>query len=229
MNKRFSLFQPRVFYDANSSGGGGGKDENADGDNKPKGKTFTQEELDAMFANRATQAKTSALTDLFKEIGVESADSLKALITKAKEADDAQKSELQKAQDKANAAEKTLADQKTAHDTVIAGLEKRIQDTEIKITAQAEVKDKDGKVTRPRARADALDAVLVMIERKEIVNKDGTYTGIEDALGALFKAKPFMFETEPEPPAKGSPSSNQQRKPTLPKKETVAAGKHSRF
>jgi len=203
--------QPALDPNANSGGNGG---------NDPKGKTFTQEELDALFAQRAAQAKTSAMTELFKELGVESADSLKAVITKAKEADDAQKSELQKAQDKANAADKALADQKSAYDAAMAKVEKRIQDTEIKIAAAREVKDKDGKVIRPRAREDALDAVLLIIERKEIVEKDGAYIGIEEALDALAKAKSFMFETEPTTTFKSSPADSKFRKPNKPKPNT---------
>ncbi|MDD2921465.1 MAG: hypothetical protein PHQ36_04195 [Anaerolineales bacterium] len=219
MNKQFSLLRPfGLYFDANSGGGSGGtNDPSPDGDNKPKGKTFTQEELDALFTQRATQAKTSALSELFKEIGVENADTLKAIITKAKEADDAQKTELQKAQDKANAADKALADQKTAHETALAELEKRIQDSEIKITAGSEVTDKDGKVIRPRARADALDVILLSVERKDIAKKDNAYTGIEEALDALFKAKPFLFEDEQAIPIKGSPTDNKLRKPNKPK------------
>jgi hypothetical protein len=216
---RFSLLRPfGIYFDADSGGGSGGNDNNPpEGDNKPKGKTFTQEELDAMFTQRATQAKTSALSELFKEVGVDNADALRAIITKAKEADDAQKSELQKAQDKATTAEKTIADQKSAHESAMAELEKRILDTEIKIAAGSEVKDKDGKVLRPRALADALDVIQISIARKDIVKKDEAYTGIEEALDALFKAKPFLFEAEQAQNFKGSPTDTKPRKPNKPK------------
>lgn len=219
LTNRFSLLRPfGLYFDADSSGGsGGGTDVIPDGDNKPKSKTFTQEELDAMFAQRATQAKTSALSELFKELGVENANSLKAVIKAAKDADDAQKTQLQKAQDKAATAEKALADQKTAQDAALAELEKRILNTEIKVTAGSEVTDKDGKVTRPRARADALDVVLLSIERKDIVKKDEAYTGIEEALDALYKAKPFLFEAEQAQTFKGSPTDTKSRKPNKPK------------
>ncbi|MBI5954367.1 MAG: hypothetical protein HY865_22145 [Chloroflexi bacterium] len=216
---RFSLLRPRVFFDANSSGGGGGTETPPEGD-KPKGKTFTQEELDALFAQRATQARNSALADLFKELGVESADALKAVIKSAKDADDAQKSELQKAQDKATAADKALADQKPAHDAAIAELEKRIQDSEIKILAGREVKDKDGKVTRSKFRDDALDVVLATLDRKAIVLKDGEYTGIEEALTELATAKTFLLEAESATTTKGSPTDTKFRKPNKPKSNT---------
>jgi hypothetical protein len=221
-----------MFFVANSGGGGGGTNENPPGNNddKPKGKTFTQEELDALFAQRATQARNSALSDLFKELGVENADSLKAVIKAAKDADDAQKTELQKAQDKANTAEKALADQKAAHDTAIAELEKRIQDSEIKILAGREVKDKDGNVIRPKFREDALDVVLTTLDRKAIVLKDGAYTGIEEALADLAKAKQFLTEKEPEQNTQGTPSGEKPRKPNLPSNKKNAAGKsHARF
>ncbi|MBI3161288.1 MAG: hypothetical protein HYZ23_02200 [Chloroflexi bacterium] len=223
----FSLLRPSVFFDADSGGGGGGNEK----DEKPetKGKTFTQEELDALFAQRAAQAKGSALADLFKEIGVENADGLKTLIAKAKEADDAQKTELQKAQDKATAAEKSLADQKDAHEKTLAELGKRILDTEIKIAAGREIKDKDGKIIRPKFRTDALDVVLLSVARKDIAEKEGAYTGIEEALGVLAKEKPFLTEAESTTTQRGTPGGERPRKPNPKQDAATPTGKHSRF
>lgn len=215
----YSLLRPRVFYDANS-GGGGGSNENNPGnndDNKPKGKTFTQEELDALFAQRATQARNSALTDLFKDLGVENADSLKAVIKAAKDADDAQKSELQKAQDRAANAEKAVNEQKTTFESQITDLEKLLTDTEIKIAASKAVKDKDGNVTRAAFRADALEDVVVLINRKGIKRENGAVSGIEDALVELAKVKTFMLDDEPTTQFKGSPTDSKFRKPNKPK------------
>ncbi len=237
MNKRFSLLQPRVYFDANS-GGGGGSNNNADGDGGNGQledlfkvlERYPQEAKDKVFGARAKQAGSSAVSELLKELGVENVDSLRTVITKAKEADDANKTELQKALDKVTAADKTLADQKNAHDTAIAELNKRIMDSEIKIAAGNEIKDKDGKVLRPRALPEALDVVLLGISRNEIVQKDNAYSGIEEALTALFKSKPFLFEAEAEPPTKGTPPGQPPRKPNLQQKQAAAAsGKHSRF
>lgn len=229
----YSLLRPRVFFDANSGGGGGSGGE---GDGQQLEDLFKvlerypQADKDKVFGARAKQAQSSALSELFKELGVENAESLKAVLKAKKEADDAQKTELQKAQDKASTAEKALADQKTAHEIAIAELEKRIQDSEIKILAGREVKDKDGNVIRPKFRDDALDVVLSTIERKEIVLKDGAYTGIEEALATLAKAKEFLTEKEPEPNTQGTPSGEKPRKPNLPGEKKNAAGKsHARF
>lgn len=234
----YSLLRPRVFFDANSGGGGGGS--NGDGGNGQGQledlfkvlERYPQDAKDKVFGARATQARNSALSDLFKELGVENADSLKAVIKAKKDADDAQKTELQKAQDKANTAEKALADQKAAHDTAIAELEKRIQDSEIKILAGRDVKDKDGNVIRPKFREDALDVVLTTLDRKAIVLKDGAYTGIEEALADLAKAKQFLTETEKEPEqnTQGTPRGEKPRKPNLPGEKKNAVGKsHARF
>lgn len=222
MNHFYSLLRPRVFFDADSSGGGGGTNENPPGNNddKPKGKTFTQEELDALFAQRAAQAKTSALTDLFKELGVENADSLKAVIKAAKDADDAQKTELQKAQDKSANAEKAVNEQKTTYEAQIADLEKLLTDTEIKVAASKAIKDKDGNVTRAAFRADALEDVVVLINRKGIKRENGAVSGIEDALAELAKAKTFLLEDEPTTQVKGSPTDSKFRKPNKPKLNT---------
>jgi hypothetical protein len=206
-----------VFFDANSGGGGGGSNDNPDGDNKPKGKTFTQEELDTLFAQRATQAKSSALSDFLKELGVENADALKSALKAAKDADDAQKSELQKAQDKAANAEKAANEQKATFEAKIADLEKLLTDTEIKIFASKALKDKDGNVTRAAFRADALEDVVVLINRQGIKRENGAVSGIEEALSELAKAKTFMLDDEPAEKFKGSPTDSKFRKLNKPK------------
>lgn len=227
MNRNSMLRLPQVFFNADSGGAGGGTDQTTD---EPKGKVYTQEQLDTMFADRAKQARGSAMTELFKELGVENSDALKSIITKAKELDDAQKTDLQKAKDDLEAAGKTLADQKATYESEIAKLGTRVQDTEIKVAAGTEIKDKDGKVVRPKFRSDAYDVVLATINRKDITEKDGVYSGIEEALSELAKAKPFLLETESEPAPKGTPGTKDTRKPqSSSQKANVSSGKHSRF
>ena len=228
MNTKYSMLRlPTVYFDADSSGNGGGNNDQQP--EKPTGKVYTQEQLNEMFADRAKQARGSALADLFKELGVESSDNLKAIITKAKEADDAQKTELQKAQDDLERAKKLADENKANYESELEKLSKRVQDTEIKVAAGNEVKDKDGKVTRPKFRPDAYDVVLSTINRKGITDKDGVYTGIEEALDELAKAKPFLLETVSEATPKGSPKGQQPRKPEKSSQTNASSGKHSRF
>lgn len=69
-----------------------------------KGKTFSQDELDRMFAERAKQAENA----LLKKLGIESPSEAEALLKKARERDDAEKSELQKMQELAEARAKQI-------------------------------------------------------------------------------------------------------------------------
>ena len=65
---------PAPLFDADGSGnaGNGG---GSGGDQDPV-RQFKQSELDAMFGERAKQARSAAVTDLLKDLGVESPDRL---------------------------------------------------------------------------------------------------------------------------------------------------------
>lgn len=60
--------------------------------------TFTQADLDRLVGSARKQARESVRNDLLKELGFESADDLKAMVTSAREKADAEKSDLEKAQ-----------------------------------------------------------------------------------------------------------------------------------
>ena len=86
------LRRPVFLFDADGGGAGGGA-----GGDKPETKSYTQAELDAMFADRANRASSSAVADLLKKAGIDTVENLVATVTKAKEAETAQLSELEKA------------------------------------------------------------------------------------------------------------------------------------
>ena len=66
------------------------------------GKAYSQEELNRMFAERSTQAERS----LLKKLGFEKVEDAESILRKARERDDADKSELQKAVEKSTQLEK---------------------------------------------------------------------------------------------------------------------------
>jgi len=68
------------------------------------GKTYSQDELNRLFGERAKQAKTATL----KELGFASFEEAEALIKKARDTEEASKSELQKAQERAAELEKRI-------------------------------------------------------------------------------------------------------------------------
>ena len=85
-----------------STGDNGSEGEGIKGTGNQSGKTFTQEDVNALLKKEKESAKKA----LLKELGVEDAKSAKEGLAKYKEILEKDKTETQKAQDTANAAEK---------------------------------------------------------------------------------------------------------------------------
>jgi hypothetical protein len=223
MYKNKWIYGPGFYFDADGSGGGGGG-QNSDAQ-PPAGKTYTQEELDRMFGDRAKRAADAARADMLKDLGVDDPEALKALLKKQKEADDAQKSELQKVAEQLAESEKRAARLESDSKAQIAAIAERLMLSDVKMAASKAVTDKDGKTVRPAFRMDALDDLGLFVDRSLITEKDGKYEGIEKALESLAKAKPFLLtEAENGANPKGTPGAkslvkkpvqqNQEQRPT---------------
>lgn len=76
--------------------------------------------------------------------------------------------------------------------------------------ALSTIKDREGKAVRPAFRNQAMDEVLLLVDRAEITDEDGKFSGIEKALGTLAKAKPYLLAEEPAP-KKGTPVAGAPR------------------
>jgi hypothetical protein len=168
-----------------------------------------QAELNRQFTERAERAGKSERRKFLDALGLKDEAEFEAYVKAKKEADDAQKTELQKQTDAA-LAEKVRADKLEAESRVqIEAANARVVNGEIKLLASQPVTDKDGKVVRSAFRADALDDVAVLIDRKEIKDEDGKIVGVDKALEALAKSKPWMLaEAQPQSKqaAKGTPA-----------------------
>jgi hypothetical protein len=151
-------------------------------------RTFTQEQLDAIVGERATRAKSAAISELLGELGFEKADDLKALVQSAREQADKQKSETQKLQEK-------LADYQKREQQW--ALEKR--DTMLQIAVQA-----------ASAKLGIVDAevALALIRGTIEFDNDGKPQGVEAALSKLLADKPYLkagTSTSPtNPPRQGA-------------------------
>jgi hypothetical protein len=178
-----------------------------------------QAELDRQFADRAKRAAETERKKIFEALGVDSQEAFDALIKAKKDAEEAQKTEIQRLTEAAKTAQKALN-----------SAQKRIVDGEIKLIATQPV-EKDGKVTRAAFRPDALDIVIALIDRNGIKDDDGTLTGITEALDALAKEKPFLLIGDGKPaapvtkgtPGPAAPKPNNQTQ-TTPATPTVVVG-----
>ena len=137
-----------------------------------------------------------------------SEDDLKAIVQAKKDADEKQKTELQKLADRATAADAKAAKLEAETTQKLTDMQKRLLDSEIKQAAGIPATDKDGKVTRAAFRPEAMEAALVLIDRSLIADKDGKYEGIDKALDALAKANGYMLvATTAQQPPKGTPKT----------------------
>ena len=165
-----------------------------------KPKTFTQEQVDTIVTDRLSRKEKNVTDALLISLGVKDPAEAKAIIEASKKAADAQKSETERLQ-KEVADSKTAAEKATkeAQDQVTA-MQKRVLDSELRIAASQAVmgkEKKDGKeqdiVVRPAFKTEALEDVLLLVDRTKIAEKDGIYTGIAEALNTLAKAKPYLM------------------------------------
>lgn len=175
-------------------------------------KTFTQEQLDAIVADRAKRAEESALKKHYESLGVKDESELAALVKAQRDADAKNKTELQKATDDAAKAKAEVDKVKAEADLKLSEANKRLLDSEIKREAGRTVLDKEGKPVRLAFRPEAIDDIPVLINREGIKDENGKYLGIEEALAALAKAKPFLLVDGKPEAGKGTP------KPKLPGK-----------
>lgn len=186
--------------------------------------TLTQEQVNAIVTERVKRAEEAALKKHYEALGVKDAEELKALVTAKKEADDKAKTELEKAAEKATTAEAKLKQLEAEHASQLAAMQKRILDSDIKSLAGRSITDKDGKVTRAAFRVEALEDILLLIDRAGIEDKDGKFEGIDKALEALAKSKPYLLadgQTVTQPkgtprPGEKKPAPQQQQAPAAP-------------
>jgi len=218
MFNRFSFGRPAIFFDAPDDSGGGGNPSATNSSTNPAasqspnagangGTSYTQEQLDQMFADRARRGEEAAKKALYESLGVKDDTEFQAYLKTKKAAEDANKTELQKAQDDLAGAKKAAEAKEAAHKQEVESLNKRLLDTEIKQLAGRPATDKDGKVTRQAFRTEAIDDIPLLIAREGIAEKDGKYTGIEEALASLAKAKPHWLSDgqQTQKLAKGTP------------------------
>lgn len=177
-------------------------------DGDPGKRTFTQAELDALFAQRAEQAKRSAVSDLLKELGVEDSEKAKSLLKAAQDAEDAKKSEAEKAAARIADLEKRAQDEKTAREAAEAKARETLLRSAVLIAAAA--------------FNDPADAWVYVDRSKISIDDAGEVKGVKEAIEAVAKAKPYLLKgengrppgTPPKPPRQ---PGKQDEKPQAPR------------
>lgn len=157
---------------ANNGGDGSKGDKSDDGGDAKV--TMTQKALDDAFADRATRGGTAALAKAAKDAGFDSVDDMTAAAKATKEREDADKSDLDKANDKVTALE---ADAKTAA-TALEG-------TQIASALATAALAKS-------IPADRLSDAVALTNLDGVTIEDGKVTGAEEAVVAMIASKPWI-------------------------------------
>lgn len=158
-------------------------------------KTFSQTELDGLFAERGKRAADAAINALLSDLGVENVEALKAAKKAAEDAENAKLSELEKAQKQT---EKAQAER----DAAIAQAEKaQAQATERLLEAAV--------ITAAQEFNDPNDAWLYVDRSKIETGDDGQFKGVEDAVKVVAEAKPYLLKSENQTKS-GGPSTPRQ-------------------
>ncbi len=197
-------FRPIIWYDAPKDNGGGGDNPDGGGkepDKKPQPKPedekkFTQADTDQIAGKARDEGRKTAVNELLKELGLEKIDDLKALVTDTRKKQDAEKSELQKAQEKNEELAKAAKAAEAKRDEALAKATERL----MKAALLAEASKPEYKI-----RPDALADVWTFLDRSAIKVKDDgeTFEGVGEAIKAVVKAKPYLVDDKPRGP--GSP------------------------
>lgn len=184
-----------------------GEDEGGSGESTPPSgtaaKTFTQEEVNALMGNTRTKAKETAVKDLLKVLGVEDEAAAQTLIKQAKDAEQANATELDKA--------------RKAHTETEGKLTKVNSELDqSKLTTAVEKA-----LIREGLSVDAAEKVRPMVQVNKL-DDDEIKTAIEE----LKKSLPALFSTAPAggPPGHnpGSPPGGGSGKPNDPAAQALA-------
>lgn len=166
------------------------------GDNEDK-KSYTQAQLDHMFADRAKQATQSAIGGLLQKLGLAKEEELETLVKTAKDAEAARLSDLEKAQ-------KELNDHKVRADKAEADAQQAITLANTRLMESAVLVEASN--PEYKFRQDALKDVWAFVDRSKLkVEDDGSISGVDEAVKAVVKAKPYMVQQATGPTGPGTP------------------------
>lgn len=156
-----------------SQGGGGGGGAGGGGGDGSGDKPITM--TPAQLNDRLERAKSGAVGEFVKGLGYEKPDEVSAAVKAAREAADAQKTELQRAQEERDA-ERTRREQ-----------------AEARVATEARTRGIQSAALKAGIPGDRLDAVTRLVDASAVtVGDDGTVTGADEAVAAMLAANAWV-------------------------------------
>lgn len=181
----------------------GGAAQNGDVASQNDAKKFSQADVDRIVGERAQRAGEAATTKLLESLGVKSPEEIKAALEKIQTLEDAQKTELQKAQDEAAKYKAQAEKAKSDADAALAQANEKLLQSAVLLEAQ-------------KQNTDDAETVSVWRELREtptlkekIKQTDaGEFEGVADAVKEILKLHPKWLKAA-KPPTPGTPRSAQ--------------------
>lgn len=176
------ILQKSVRFDADGGTGSPddnnkptGGDENQSDDGGSDAIQTTQADLNKQFAARAKQAKEAERKSILEALGIENLDAAKTLVKAAKDAEDANKTEVERANKRAETAEANLTNLQSENNRLKLRLEfdHRVEELELRFA-------------NATAAGDAFNALDV-----DIVGDD--HSGMEKAIKQLLETRDYLF------------------------------------
>jgi hypothetical protein len=143
---------------------------------------FTQEDLDRVAGETRKAGREAAEKELLKELGVESREDIGAILKAAKDAEDSQKTELQKTQDELVKARETAE-----------AAQAEARNSRINTALTLSVRDAG-------VNPDRLAAALRLVDVSKLEVKGDEVVGLEEAVKGLKEQSPEWFGTKFSPP-----------------------------
>ncbi len=152
-----------------------------------------------MFGERAKQARSAAVTDLLKDLGVESPDKLKDALKRLSTIEEQGKTEAQKLTDQVAALQKQIETEKATAAEQVKAATLRLMQAEV--VAEA---------AKQGVRADAVSDVWLFVDRDKITEKEGKFEGVKEAVEAVVKAKAYLLDQKKQGNGQGTPDRSKQ-------------------
>jgi hypothetical protein len=194
------IMSKTVRFEANTDGGSGSQEETPTGggtqnnDDGVKPVTMTQAELNKIDAETKRKAKEAERKALLEALGVEKLDDAKAIIKAAKDAEEANKSEVDKATKRADTAEANLTK-----------LQSENTDLKLQLKFGQKVEELGWKFVSITAAEDAFKAL-----DRQLVGDD--FSGLDKAVEKLQTDRGYLLaKSDGKPPVSPPPADGRQK------------------
>jgi len=196
-----------VCFDADDGGAGAGGSGGEDQKVEEK-KTFSQDELNRLFAKEKKDARSAERAEILKALGADDIEKVKEILEAQRQAEEAKKTEIEKANERDRQAQEEIARLKAEQEKTLAQANEQLLKMEV-MREVVSYKDANGKPFR----SEAVNDVILVLDRSGVEKQeDGTFKGIKEAVDKVAKDRPhWLLEDQSTILLRGTPRPNSKK------------------